>query len=506
MAARATIANIRLGELLHGLASVPSAVDCEIAGVALDSREVATGGLFLACRGTQRHGLEFLDAALARGAAAVAWEPAEGLAPLAPKGVALVAVPNLGRHVSEIAARFYGEPSRALDVIGVTGTNGKSSTVLMTAEALTALATPAGVIGTLGAGRPGQLTESGLTTPDAVAVQRLLARMRDDGAAAVAMEASSHGLDQGRVEAVHFRVAVFTNLTRDHLDYHGSERAYAEAKARLFAWPGLGAAVLNLDDPLGRELFDRLDSKVAAIGYTLTGRRAPHGRTLAAQVATGANGVELDIYGDWGRARVKSPLIGRFNAANLLAVLGALLALDKPFDAAAASLANVHAAPGRMECFGGPDDVKPRPLVIVDYAHTPDALDKVLAAAREHARGRVLAVFGCGGDRDRGKRPLMAKIAACYADISIVTDDNPRTENPAAIVAEILAGFPADATVQVEHDRRRAIAAALAEARPGDAVVVAGKGHETYQIVGNEHRPFDDREVVRALLAGEGEQ
>ncbi|HET6654974.1 MAG TPA: UDP-N-acetylmuramoyl-L-alanyl-D-glutamate--2,6-diaminopimelate ligase [Gammaproteobacteria bacterium] len=503
MAAADTPRAIRLGELLQGYADVPAGLDRPIAGVALDSRQVVHGGLFLACRGATRHGLDFVDTAVARGAAAVAWEPvADVPPPKLPSRVAAIAVPGLARRVSAIAGRFYDEPSTALDVVGVTGTNGKSSTVLMLAEAMAQLSAPTGVIGTLGAGWPASLSTTGLTTPDPVAVQQLLARFRDEGAAAVAMEASSHGLDQARLEAVRFRAAVFTNLTRDHLDYHGSHEAYAEAKARLFTWAGLSAAVVNLDDPFGQILLDRLSPGVTGIGYTLDGRRptAGSGRMLlsAQTVRASAEGIELEIDGDWGRASVTSPVIGTFNAANLLAVLGALLALGKPYDAAVRSLGGVHAAPGRMECFGGGD----QPLVLVDFAHTPDALEKALAAAREHAAGRVLAVFGCGGDRDRGKRPLMAEVAARYADLMVVTDDNPRSEPAADIAADIVAGFPPEAAVRVEHDRRQAIAGALAEAQPGDVVVVAGKGHETVQIVGTEHRPFDDREVVRSLLRG----
>ncbi|HET7371544.1 MAG TPA: UDP-N-acetylmuramoyl-L-alanyl-D-glutamate--2,6-diaminopimelate ligase [Gammaproteobacteria bacterium] len=503
MAAPDTSRDVRLGELLQDFAEVPTAVDRSISGVALESRQVVRGGLFLACRGAARHGLEFIDTAVARGATAVAWEPAAGVRPpKLPTRIACFAVPDLSRQVSAIAGRFYDEPSTALDVVGVTGTNGKSSTVLMLAEAMSQLSAPTGVIGTLGAGWPARLTSTGLTTPDPVAVQQWLARFRDEGASAVAMEASSHGLDQARLEAVRFRAAVFTNLTRDHLDYHGSQEAYADAKARLFGWPSLGAAVINLDDPFGQILLDRLSPGVTGIGYSLDGRRPkPDGRCMllsAQAVRATTEGIELEIDGDWGRASVTSPVIGIFNAANLLAVLGALLALGKPYDAAVRSLGGVHAAPGRMERFGGGE----QPLVLVDFAHTPDALEKALAAARDHAAGRVLAVFGCGGDRDRGKRPLMAAVAARYADLTIVTDDNPRSEDAADIASDIVAGFPPEAVARVEHDRRQAIADALADAQPGDVVVIAGKGHETVQIVGTERHPFDDREVVRRLLGG----
>jgi UDP-N-acetylmuramoyl-L-alanyl-D-glutamate--2,6-diaminopimelate ligase len=490
----------RLSELLDGFAEVPPALDCTVSDIALDSRAVQPGGLFLACRGFHAHGLQFVERALAHGAGAVAWEPdASVAAPVMPAGVAAIPVTDLARRASVIAGRFFREPSTRLQVAGVTGTNGKSSVTLMLAEACEQLGMPAGVIGTLGAGHFGELGAPGLTTPDAVGMQRLLAGFRDSGLRVAAMEASSHGLHQGRVDGVRFRAAVFTNLTRDHLDYHGSEQAYGEAKARLFARPGLAAAVVNLDDAFGRELPGRLEPGVAAFGYTLGDTPAPaHCRLLAARVHTSPRGLDLHIGGDCGEAHVKSALAGRFNAANLLAVLGALLAFDVPFAAAARTLGALHPAPGRMECFGGGE----QPLVIVDYAHTPDALEKVLTAAREHAGGRVIAVFGCGGERDRGKRGLMGEIAARRADLAIVTDDNPRGEDGDAIVADILAGVPGRGRLSVERDRRRAIAAAIGEARPGDTVVVAGKGHEAVQIVGSERRPFDDRAVVRELLRG----
>ncbi len=494
-----------LGDVLRGFAEVPVAADRLIAGLTLDSRQVRPGGLFLACRGASHHGLDFIDAALERGVGAVAFEPAPDVRVKLPAEVPAIAVPNLSRRASAIAARFYGHPSAALDAIGVTGTNGKSSVTLMLAQALEHLGTRTGVIGTLGAGAPGKLSKSTLTTPDAVSVQRLLAAFRDEGAAAVAMEASSHGLDQARLEAVAFRLAVFTNLTRDHLDYHGSLAAYGEAKARLFEWPDLKGAVINLGDGFGRTLWERLDPKVARIGYAADdaalGHGAPAPALRARVVRASVGGIEVEFDGEFGRASVESRVIGRFNAANLAAVLGGLIGLGKPFEAAVAALASIRPAPGRMEPFGGDAG----PLAIVDFAHTPDGLDEALAAAREHTRGRLLVVFGCGGDRDRGKRSLMGAVAAGAADRVVITDDNPRGEEPSAIAADILAGCPDHKNVRIEHDRRAAIESALADARAQDVVVVAGKGHETEQIVADRRRPFDDRAVVRELL-GLGER
>jgi UDP-N-acetylmuramoyl-L-alanyl-D-glutamate--2,6-diaminopimelate ligase len=501
MMAAPTMNGARLGQLLRDFASVPAHLDRAIEGITLDSRDVQPGGLFLACRGACHHGLDFVDAAVERDVGAVAFEPGPGVAPELPANIAALGVPELGRRASAIAARYYGHPSAALDVVGVTGTNGKSSVALMLAQALVHLGVDTRVIGTLGAGAPDKLSRSRLTTPDAVSVQRLLAQFRGDGAAAAVMEASSHGLDQARLEAVRFRLAIFTNLTRDHLDYHGSLAAYGEAKARLFTWPGLQGAVINLGDSFGQSLSARLDPNVSAIGYWAEEAAPPPAvpyPTLNARVLqASARGIQIEFSGDFGRASVESPVVGRFNAANLAAVLGGLLNLGVPFAAGVEALAAVRPAPGRMEPFGG----DALPLVIVDFAHTPDGLDEALAAAREHTRGKLYVVFGCGGDRDAGKRSLMGAVAAGAADRVVITDDNPRSEDPEVVAAAILAGCPDRHNVRIEHDRRAAIESALAEARAGDVLVIAGKGHEIEQIVADERRPFDDRAIVRELIA-----
>jgi UDP-N-acetylmuramoyl-L-alanyl-D-glutamate--2,6-diaminopimelate ligase len=501
----------RLTELTAGLIDAPAAL--EVSDVTLDSRAVSPGALFLACRGHGRHGLEFAGDALARGARAVLYErsPFPGAsefvaAALKASGVSsrevfVAEVPDLSRRAGTIADRFFGQPSQALTVIGITGTNGKTTCAWLLAQALAHCHRPAAYMGTLGFGLPGALAASEHTTADAVSVHRRLAALKALGAEAVSMEVSSHALDQDRVGGVRFHTAVFTNLTRDHLDYHGTMASYAEAKARLFAWPGLAVRVINIDDELGAKLAGQLSA--ARLVVTARGSAAPavqQGAKVvrATRVETAVSGLTLDVESSWGGARLDVPLIGDFNADNALTVLAVLLAWDIPLAEAAAALASCRAAPGRMEAFGGR---RGAPLAIIDYAHTPDALAKALRAARRHCPGRLRVVFGCGGDRDPGKRPLMGRIAAELADESVVTDDNPRNEAPERIVQQILSGMPAGTTVQVEHDRARAIRATLQRSGPTDVVLIAGKGHEEYQLYGSERRPFSDQAVARAALA-----
>ncbi|MBU6421950.1 MAG: UDP-N-acetylmuramoyl-L-alanyl-D-glutamate--2,6-diaminopimelate ligase, partial [Gammaproteobacteria bacterium] len=406
-------------------------------------------------------------------------------------------VRELAQRAGPIAARFYAEPSAAQRVVAVTGTNGKTSVSLISAQTLSELGKPCGLLGTLGCGVYGQLEPAANTTPDAVSLQAWLARFRDARVQHVSMEASSHALDQGRMNGVHVAVAVFTNLTRDHLDYHGSMGTYGAAKRRLFEMPGLRHAVINLDDAFGRELANSLPAGIALTGYTLEGRRAERGQTLQATcLSLGADGTQFEVSGAAGSGRVSTRLLGRFNVQNLLAVLGVLQALDLPFAEALAALSRARTVPGRMECFGG----NRRPLVVVDYAHTPDALEKALVAARAHCSGQLWCIFGCGGERDRGKRPQMGALAEKLADHVIITDDNPRHEDGDVIVAEILAGVTDRQRVQVQRDRARALAAAVQAARKGDVILVAGKGHENYQVVGDRNIEYSDRDTVQQLL------
>lgn len=478
----------RLRELLEGIADIEPSVDRDVSAITLDSRQVKPGALFVALPGLRQDGRAFLADAAARGAAAVVFDP-EGFSP-PPVSIPALGVPRLAAHASAIADRFYGAPSRHLVVIGVTGTNGKTTCTQLLAQALDHPPRRCAVIGTLGYGFPGAIDPGLHTTPDAIAAQRLLAEVLAAGAAYAAMEVSSHALEQGRVEAVAFTVAVFTNLTRDHLDYHGDMGAYAAAKSRLLMRDGLTAAVVNRDDAYGRELIERLGGRTRVVTYGLSG-----GDVYAAGLDCTPDGLRLRAKTPRGEIDIATPLLGRFNAYNLLAVLAVLLALGFDPDDAARRLANLRPVPGRVERFQAGGD---RPLIVVDYAHTPDALEQVLQALRPHASGKLWCVFGCGGDRDRGKRPQMGRIAERLADRVILTDDNPRHESGDAIVRDIAGGMRA--APRVIRDRRVAIAAALAEAAAGDVVLVAGKGHEDYQQVGDTRYPYSDRDTVRALL------
>jgi UDP-N-acetylmuramoyl-L-alanyl-D-glutamate--2,6-diaminopimelate ligase len=380
-------------------------------------------------------------------------------------------------------------------VIGVTGTNGKTSTVQLLAQALEYLGHRAATIGTLGAGLHGQVQEGERTTPDAINVQGLLASFRNDGATHVAMEVSSHALEQGRVAAVAFDVAAFTNLTRDHLDYHGTMEAYGEAKARLFAWPTLEAAAINVDDAFGRTLAQRIPQGARALRLSAESRADADIR--ATNIVTSAEGLAFDLQTPWGSHAVRSRLLGRFNVANLLAVIACLGALDAPFERIVEAVEALEPINGRMNRLGG---VSGLPLVVVDYAHTPDALEQALTALRAHCEGELICVFGCGGERDAGKRPQMGGIAERLADRIIVTDDNPRGEDGDLIVAQIVAGLRQPDMATVERDRAKAIGLALSSAQPGDVVLIAGKGHETYQEGAHGKRPFDDLAVARQAL------
>jgi UDP-N-acetylmuramoyl-L-alanyl-D-glutamate--2,6-diaminopimelate ligase len=458
------------------------------AGMTADSRQVQRHDVFLAFPGGVHDGRAHIAHAIHAGAAAVAWDP-EGFAWDSAWPVPHLPVAGLKARAAGLAAAWHGHPSEALWMTGVTGTNGKTSVSHWLAQAFTHLGRRTAVVGTLGNGFPDAMTAATHTTPDAVSLQALLARYRDAGAAGVAMEVSSHGLDQGRVAGVAFDVAVLTNLSRDHLDYHGSMASYAAAKARLFHWAGLRAAVVNADDDLGAALMHQVtDARVISYGL--------HAGDLRARLQADRLGLKLEIVSPWGSGRLESPLLGAFNGYNLLAALGALLAADIPMADALAALATVRAATGRMQTVEG---FPGAPTVIVDFAHTPDALDKVLATLKPLTAGKLICVFGCGGGRDTGKRPLMGAAVAARADVAVVTSDNPRNEDPARIVADILAGMPAGQTVIL--DRREAIHTAITLAGPEDIVLLAGKGHEDYQEIHGVKRPFSDLAEARAALA-----
>lgn len=482
---------LKLGVLAEGLFDAGRFADIEVRGLCVDSRQVVDGDVFLALPGLSGHGLRYLSAEHADRAAAVLFQPP------APDGVRLpekaLAVSNLKTIQGVLADRFYGQPSKHMTMVGVTGTNGKTSTVQLIAQAVTLMGECAGTIGTLGIGLFGQLRAGERTTPDVVAVHRALAEMHEAGASWVAMEVSSHALDQGRVDEVAFQTAVFSNLTLDHLDYHGTMQAYFEAKAKLFAWPGLRNAVINIDDDYGSELATRITASVNCLRTSSTGKKAD---LSAEAIALGLDGMRFRLSDATGTADVLSPLLGRFNVDNLLAVAGVLRVNGLALAEIAALLGRLDPVGGRMSRLGGLG----MPLVVVDYAHTPDALEQALKTLRGHTRARLLCVFGCGGERDRSKRPQMAAVAERLADAIWLTDDNPRAESGDAIIAEMRAGLSLPGNAHIIRDRRAAIAAAIAAAGNDDIVLIAGKGHETYQEVAGVKMPFDDRAIAAECL------
>jgi UDP-N-acetylmuramoyl-L-alanyl-D-glutamate--2,6-diaminopimelate ligase len=474
-----------LARVLGG-ARIVGDIDRVAIGIAHDSRAVRPGTLFVALRGAHVDGHTFVEAARAAGSRAVVVDERYAAEHPSPPDTTTIVVPDTLRALSQIAAAFYDYPSSALLVTGVTGTNGKTTTTQLIAAILNEAGIPTGTIGTLGArfGRTGWPLVN--TTPLASDVQGLLAEMRDLGAESVAMEVSSHALELDRVSDVSFSVGVLTNVTRDHLDFHGTFEAYAAAKRKLFERSA--EIVTNVDDEYGR--FWAGEFAEAGRSVTTYGIER-EAMVRGTGIAVRADGSRFAVDGKTFEIR----LSGRFNVQNALAAVAVARKLGVDDTTSARALAGFESVPGRMEHFAGAGID-----VLVDYAHTPDALDVVLRAARETARGTLAAVFGCGGDRDRGKRPQMGRIASELADRVVITSDNPRSEEPRAIAEEILAGVAAGDRVAVELDRRAAIRLAIADASPGDVVVVAGKGHETYQIVGETILPFDDREEVRAAL------
>jgi UDP-N-acetylmuramoyl-L-alanyl-D-glutamate--2,6-diaminopimelate ligase len=495
---------VLLADLMPTLAGNGWAEQCRVGALALDSRDVEPGALWIALQGHREHALRFLDEAHSRGAVAVLAEPAGDwdrarIGRLRGK-LPVISVPGLRQQAGDIAARFFGQAGMTMRIVGVTGTNGKTSVSHFLAQALsTKVAT--GLVGTVGNGFPGRLVPTTHTTPDAVQLHATLAGLAAQGARAVAMEVSSHALEQQRVAGVPFHTAVFTNLSREHQDYHGSMQAYAEAKARLFQVAGLALAVINVDDAYGSTLASKVRPRVFTIAVGSAPSVTRHGdRFLRVErVIARADGLQLVFHSSWGEGELRSHLLGRFNAENLALALTVLLAWDMPLSEAVAALEQVQAVDGRMMTFvaGG------APRVVVDYAHTPDALEQVLTGLREHVAGRLVCVFGCGGDRDRGKRPQMGEVARRLADRVVLTDDNPRSEPPAQIVKEILAGIGDRIGVDIEHDRARAIVDSIKAAGPDDLVVIAGKGHETYQEVSGQKRPFSDIDEVRRVLQGQ---
>jgi len=490
----ATVDDFDAAELL-GRLSAP------ISRISSDSRRLGPGDAFAAYPGAHRDGRAYIPDAIARGAGAILWET-QGFHWNRAWKLPHLPIDELKAKLGFIADAVYGHPSHDLWMVGVTGTNGKTSCAHWIAAGLDAAGRRAAVLGTLGNGLIGALESGANTTPDAALLQQMLADYRAAGAQAAVMEVSSHGIDQGRVNGVAFDVALFTNLSRDHLDYHTTMAAYGAAKAKLLAWPGLRVGVINADDAFGQSLLDSARGhghKVLSYGF---GAADVVGSGLT---SLPAGGLAFTVETPWGKGRITTPLVGAFNAANLLGVLGVLLVSGVAFEPALAILAGVEAPPGRMQRLGGGD----RPLVVIDYAHTPDALDKVLTALRPAVGegSELICLFGAGGERDRGKRPEMGRLAARLADRVLVTSDNPRGEDPAAIASEIVHGIrdTGNRRYSVELDRAIAIASAIGEAGRGDIVLLAGKGHETYQESNGARLPFSDAEhAARALMSWSG--
>lgn len=503
-----------LQDLLKDWASIQTNNETMITGLSINSRYTQTGDLFLAMQGLHSHGLEFAAQAVANGAVAIAWEkntretkaninPVDDLILDIDEEIKCVPISNLQQHASAIAQRFYHRPSEKLNVIGVTGTDGKTSVSQFIAQTLANLNESCAVIGTLGYGMYPNLEPATHTTPDTIRVQALLHDFVQHEAKHTVVEASSHGLSQGRLNNVEIDTAVFTNLGRDHMDYHLTHKDYGKAKRILFAMPKLKNAVINIDDEFGQRLANEFAEQVNLITYT-TQKNQHHeysklGSYIFAKNIVVENGVtHIELDSSWGEASVQIHLLGAFNVSNAMATIGALLVSGCKFEEIIKVIPLLHTVAGRMQAIV--NDKPNLPTVIIDYAHTPQALQNVLRSLQEHCAAKLWCVFGCGGDRDRGKRALMAQAVEKAANYAIVTDDNPRTENPEEITKQIIAGFSAQASYTLIHDRKEAIEYAIQQANAKDIILIAGKGHEAVQIVNHERLPFDDKEIASAYL------
>ena len=488
-----------LAELLRGFADAPAIA---IGRLSSDSRSLRPGDLFLACGGDNNHGLDFISDAVSAGVAAIAWDSSTADAPATEVGVPMVAVPDLVSHLGEIANRFYGRPSESLHVVGVTGTNGKTTVAWLIAQCCELLEQSCGYIGTLGTGVGEVEGGEGMTTPGAVELHGSLADFRNAGATWAAVEVSSHALAQNRVNGVTFDTVLFTNLSRDHLDYHGDMQNYAETKARLFLDYPARTRIINLDSEFGSELAGRCGEDVVTVSTRFD--RVANGRpyVFVRSVVANDNGSLVRINSSWGDGEIELPLPGDFNVANAVIVLAALLRHGIPMARACETLAQVSAPPGRMERVEAAAGL---PTVYVDYAHSPQAIDVALCALRAHCRGELWCVFGCGGDRDTGKRPLMARNAELGADRLVITSDNPRGEEPGQIIAQIIDGLKQPNRATVLEDRAAAIAWAIREAATDDVILIAGKGHENYQLIGTKRIDFSDYGAALANLAKRAE-
>ena len=498
-----------LAELLSGLANIDVSID--VTGVAIDSREVKLGDLFMAYQGTHVNGVDYIDDAIQAGAAAIAIDEDEEIN-LQSIPVTVVKVVNLRKQAGIIISRFYDEPSKQMQVIGVTGTNGKTTVSYMIAQVLFMLGKQSAVIGTIGQGQFGKVEPTSTTTPDPVKLHSLFSRWRNE-VDSVVMEVSSHALDQGRVAGIEFNTAIFTNLSRDHLDYHRTFKDYADAKFQLFQTSGLKHAVVNIDDAYGVHLIDLLPKNLNIFAYSTKTVQSEINKPkinrndvsfiFCEKIETDQLKTKLTIQSPWnnlgGQVTIETGLLGNFNSENILAAFSTLCASGFSAEQVAAALSRFTGIPGRMEYFSSESS----PLLVVDYAHTPDALEKALAALRPYCKGKLFCIFGCGGDRDVGKRAQMGAIAESHADQIILTNDNPRTESEEKIVENILDGVKEKSEVTIKYDRSDAIINTFLNASEDDVILIAGKGHETTQQVGSTFLPFSDRELARRLTEGD---
>jgi UDP-N-acetylmuramoyl-L-alanyl-D-glutamate--2,6-diaminopimelate ligase len=499
MPAEHLITQPTLAELLQGFADAPA---INITGIASDSRALKPGDLFIACGGESSHGLDYLADAVAAGVAAIAWDSSTADVPEGEVGVPMVAVTDLASHVGEIANRFYARPSETVNVVGVTGTNGKTTVAWLAAQCCELLNLRCGYVGTLGAGIGEVEGGESMTTPAAIELHGHIADFRDAGAAWAAIEVSSHALEQGRVDGIVFDTVLFTNLSRDHLDYHGSMQNYADAKAKLFLECPARNRIINIDSEYGTQLAGRCGQDVVTVSTRFD--RVANGRpyVFVRSVVASDTGSKVRVSSAWGDGEFTLPLPGDFNVSNAVIVLAAMLKQGVPMGEACEALAFVSAPPGRMEKVAVEGIL---PSVFIDYAHTPQALDVALSALRTHCKGKLWCVFGCGGDRDAGKRPQMGRMAERRAHRLVITSDNPRSEAPGAIISDIVAGLENPDQATVIEDRAAAIAWAIHEAAASDMILVAGKGHENYQLIGGDRIDFSDYGAAFANLSQRAE-
>jgi len=482
--------------LLKNIFSLSEFPEIDIHNISLDSRQVKPGDLFFAYPGNKFDGREFIHDAIKKGAVAVLADTSDEEKIVWEENIPIIYIVDLENKMSEIVSRFYDDPSKKMLVIGVTGTNGKTSICHLLGHALTKLNRKVGVLGTIGHGLLGQLSAPTLTTPDPITIQKVIYECYQQHADTIVMEASSHALDQGRVNGVAFDLGIYTNLTRDHLDYHGDMTLYEAAKHRLFEMNNLKQAVFNLDDPIGLKWAHEFKNKLTICGVSLNKQEKDFATVFVTDLNLHHHGIQANVVTPWGSGELTTSLLGRFNVSNLLCVVASLGLLGYPLVSLLNVISKLKTVPGRMQKVGNQE----HPLVVVDFAHTPDALEKALMTLKEHCSGKLICVFGCGGDRDRGKRPIMASITEQYADRIYLTDDNVRCENPEKIFQDIEMGFKNNSEVIKEHDRAIAIKNAIESAEKNDVILIAGKGHEAYQIIGTEKFPFDDVLIAQKCL------